>query len=46
VHKLMQAEHALGYRQLNGRDGAVSPLASWAPALVARAAEPPLVSGG
>ncbi len=33
VHKMMQAEHALGYRQLNGRDGAVSPLASWAPAL-------------
>jgi glutaryl-CoA dehydrogenase (non-decarboxylating) len=33
VHKLMQAEHALGYRQLNGRDGEVSPLCSWAPAL-------------
>src|ERR671933_174054 len=33
VHKLMQAEHALGYRRLNGRDGQVSPLCSWAPAL-------------
>ncbi len=33
VHKLMQAEHALGYRRLNGRDGEVSPLCSWAPAL-------------
>jgi len=33
VHKMMQAENALGYRQLNGRDGDVSPLCSWAPAL-------------
>ena len=33
IHKLMQAEHALGYRQLNGRDGDVSPLCAWAPAL-------------
>src|SRR4051812_12514314 len=33
IHKLMQAEHALGYRALNGRDGNVSPLCSWAPAL-------------
>src|SRR2546425_3167559 len=33
VHKMMQAEHALGYRHLNGRDGDVSPLCSWAPAL-------------
>src|SRR5215211_5320199 len=31
LHKMMQAEHALGYRQLNGGDGTVSPLASWAP---------------
>src|SRR5947199_101658 len=31
--KLMQAEHALGYRNLNGRGGDVSPLAAWAPAL-------------
>jgi glutaryl-CoA dehydrogenase (non-decarboxylating) len=28
VHKMMQAEHALGYRRLNGRDGEVAPLAS------------------
>jgi glutaryl-CoA dehydrogenase (non-decarboxylating) len=33
IHKLMQAEHALGYRALNGRGGKVSPLCSWAPAL-------------
>jgi glutaryl-CoA dehydrogenase (non-decarboxylating) len=33
IHKMMQAEHALGYRSLNGRDGEVSPLCSWAPAL-------------
>jgi glutaryl-CoA dehydrogenase (non-decarboxylating) len=33
IHKLLQAEHALGYRRLNGRDGDVSPLCSWAPAL-------------
>jgi len=33
IHKMMQAEHALGYRQLNGRGGAASPLCSWAPAL-------------
>src|SRR3989441_1939782 len=33
IHKMMQAEHALGYRQLNGRDGDVSPVAAWAPAL-------------
>ncbi|MBV8599540.1 MAG: acyl-CoA dehydrogenase family protein [Actinobacteria bacterium] len=33
IHKLMQAEHALGYRELNGRGGDVSPLCSWAPAL-------------
>src|SRR3954470_24947916 len=32
VHKMMQAEHALGYRRLNG-DGDVSPMAAWAPAL-------------
>jgi glutaryl-CoA dehydrogenase (non-decarboxylating) len=35
IHKVMQSEHALGYRQLNGRDGEVSPLCSWAPALAA-----------
>src|SRR6266705_6059713 len=33
IHKLMQAEHALGFRRLNGPDGEVSPLCSWAPAL-------------
>src|SRR6266550_2917748 len=33
VHKLMQAEHALGFRALNGRDGEASPIAAWAPAL-------------
>jgi glutaryl-CoA dehydrogenase (non-decarboxylating) len=36
IHKMMQAEHALGYRQLNGRGGDISPLASWGPALAAR----------
>src|SRR3954465_12114858 len=35
IHKMMQAEHALGFRNLNGRDGDVSPIASWAPALSA-----------
>src|SRR5881409_514135 len=33
IHKMMQAEHALGFRALNGRGGEVSPLCSWAPAL-------------
>jgi glutaryl-CoA dehydrogenase (non-decarboxylating) len=33
IHKMMQAEHALGYRRLNGASGEVSPLCSWAPAL-------------
>jgi glutaryl-CoA dehydrogenase (non-decarboxylating) len=33
IHKVMQSEHALGYRRLNGRGGEVSPLCSWAPAL-------------
>jgi len=33
IHKMMQAEHALGYRSLNGKGGEVSPLCSWAPAL-------------
>jgi glutaryl-CoA dehydrogenase (non-decarboxylating) len=45
IHKLMQAEHALGYRQLNGRDGAISPLAAWGPALVAREPGPPVAAG-
>ncbi|CAB4687832.1 MAG: butyryl-CoA dehydrogenase [Actinobacteria bacterium] len=33
IHKMMQAEHALGYRRLNGSKGEVSPVCSWAPAL-------------
>ena len=33
IHKMMQAEHALGFRKLNGSNGEMSPLASWAPAL-------------
>jgi glutaryl-CoA dehydrogenase (non-decarboxylating) len=36
IHKMMQAEHALGYRQLNGRGGDITPLASWGPALAVR----------
>ena len=36
IHKMMQAEHALGYRELNGRGGEISPIASWGPALLAR----------
>jgi glutaryl-CoA dehydrogenase (non-decarboxylating) len=40
IHKLMQAEHALGFRQLNGRGGEVSPLCSWAPALAPVHREP------
>src|SRR3954451_24834202 len=35
IHKLLQAEHALGYRALNGKGGDVSPLCAWAPALAA-----------
>jgi glutaryl-CoA dehydrogenase (non-decarboxylating) len=45
IHKLMQAEHALGYRRLNGRDGAISPLAAWGPALLAREPGPPVAAG-
>jgi len=45
IHKLMQAEHALGYRQLNGPDGAISPLAAWGPALLAREPGPPVAAG-
>jgi glutaryl-CoA dehydrogenase (non-decarboxylating) len=37
IHKMMQAEHALGYRRLNGHTGEMSPLVAWAPALVAPA---------
>src|SRR5436853_2145169 len=45
VHKLMQAEHALGFRHLNGRDGEVSPLCSWAPALAPVQRERPVATG-
>jgi glutaryl-CoA dehydrogenase (non-decarboxylating) len=33
IHKMLQAEHALGYRQLNGHTGEMSPIVSWGPAL-------------
>ena len=33
IHKMMQAEHALGYRRLNGHTGEMSPLVSWGPVL-------------
>src|SRR3989449_8319217 len=33
IHKMMQAEHALGFRNLNGRGGGSSPLAASRPAL-------------
>src|ERR687896_606887 len=46
IHKLMQAEHALGYRQLNGRGGEMSPLAAWGPALAVAAAERAAVTTG
>jgi glutaryl-CoA dehydrogenase (non-decarboxylating) len=29
IHKMLQAEHALGYRKLNGRNGEMSPIVSW-----------------
>src|SRR5213592_793193 len=45
IHKLMQAEHALGYRRLNGRNGEVSPLCSWAPALAPVQRERPVATG-
>src|SRR5207244_11751986 len=45
IHKLMQAEHALGFRALNGRDGEVSPLCSWAPALAPVQRERPVATG-
>jgi glutaryl-CoA dehydrogenase (non-decarboxylating) len=31
IHKMMQAEFALGYRALNGKEGATSPIVSWRP---------------
>src|SRR5256885_4656657 len=45
IHKLLQAEHALGYRRLNGSDGEVSPLCSWAPALAPVQRERPVATG-
>ena len=33
IHKMLQAEHALGYRRLNGHTGEMSPIVSWGPAL-------------
>jgi glutaryl-CoA dehydrogenase (non-decarboxylating) len=33
IHKMMQAEHALGLRALNGENGEMSPLVSWKPAV-------------
>ncbi|HKH31170.1 MAG TPA: acyl-CoA dehydrogenase family protein, partial [Gaiellaceae bacterium] len=36
IHKMLQAEHALGYRNLNGRKGEISPLAAWGPVLASR----------
>jgi glutaryl-CoA dehydrogenase (non-decarboxylating) len=33
IHKMLQAEHALGYRALNGHTGEMSPIVSWGPAL-------------
>jgi glutaryl-CoA dehydrogenase (non-decarboxylating) len=36
IHKMLQAEHALGYRNLNGREGDISPLAAWGPVLASR----------
>jgi hypothetical protein len=41
----LQAEHALGYRSLNGRGGKVSPLCSWAPALAPVQHERPVATG-
>ncbi len=31
IHKMLQAEHALGYRAVNGRRGEMSPLVAWEP---------------
>lgn len=31
IHTLLQAEHALGLRTVNGRDGQMSPMVSWDP---------------
>ncbi len=34
IQKMLQAEHALGYRRLNGPGGDISPLVSWASPLL------------
>src|ERR671927_441202 len=39
IHKLMQAEHALGYRRLNGHTGEMAPLVSWRAPRAAGAAQ-------
>jgi glutaryl-CoA dehydrogenase (non-decarboxylating) len=31
IHKMLQAEHALGYRRLNGHTGEMAPLVAWRP---------------
>jgi glutaryl-CoA dehydrogenase (non-decarboxylating) len=31
IHKMLQAEHALGQRQMNGPDAASSPIVAWTP---------------
>jgi glutaryl-CoA dehydrogenase (non-decarboxylating) len=36
IHKMMQAEHALGFRRMNGHTGEMAPLVSWGPALTTR----------
>src|SRR5881409_2241545 len=38
IHKMMQAEHALGLRRLNGHTGEMAPLVSWGPPLAAATA--------
>lgn len=32
IHKMLQAEHALGFRSLNGANGEMAPFVSWKPA--------------
>jgi glutaryl-CoA dehydrogenase (non-decarboxylating) len=32
IHKMLQAEHALGYRHMNGGHGPASPIVAWVPA--------------
>ncbi len=45
IHKMLQAEHALGSRSVNGRAGGMSPLVAWRPgAPPNRAAAPPSTS--